>query len=125
MELYKYLLVGSKTSSSVRLPPALKGEPVIAVTDPSKLFVKTYFNESDEGKIHVGEKARVVFENGDKYEGEIRVIYRASQILPKMYRGYYEDREAPIVAEVFLLTDKPPAQTLGTRAKVLLKRPWF
>ena len=57
---------------------ALKGEPVIAIADPSKLFVKTYFNESDEGKIHVGEKARVIFENGDKYKGEIRVVYRAS-----------------------------------------------
>ncbi len=104
---------------------ALKGEPIIAIADPSKLFVMTYFNESDEDKIHVGEKARVVFENGDKYKGEIRVIYRASQKLPKIYRGYYEDREAPIVAEVFLLTDKPPAQTIGTRAKVLLRRPWF
>ncbi len=104
---------------------ALKGEPVIAIADPSKLFIKTYFDESDEGKIHVGEKARIVFESGEKYDGEIRLIYRASHALPKIYRGYYEDREAPIVAEVTLLTDKPPDQTIGTRADVFLRRSWF
>lgn len=104
---------------------ALRGQPIIGIADPSKIFVKTYFDPADEGKIYVGKRVTVIFANGDKYLGEIRAVYPASHKLPLMYRKYYGPAETPIVSEVDLLAEEPPSQTLGTTTIVRFRRPWF
>ncbi len=101
---------------------ALRGQPIIAVADPSKFYVKAYFDSADEGKLYVGRKVKIIFANGDKYKGEIRQVYPASHKLPPVYKTYYGPENTPIVTEIDLLAKEPPKQTLGTKAEVVFTR---
>lgn len=61
------------------------GTPVITVGDLSRVWVRAYINETDLGKVRVGQKVRVTVDTfpGKHYEGRISFMASQSEFTPK------------------------------------------
>jgi len=58
---------------------------VITVGDLSRVWVRAYINETDLGKVRVGQKVRVTVDTfpGKHYEGRISFMASQSEFTPK------------------------------------------
>ena len=61
------------------------GTPVITVGDLSQVWVRAYINETELGKVKVGQKVRVTVDTfpGKYYDGRISFISSQSEFTPK------------------------------------------
>jgi HlyD family secretion protein len=61
------------------------GTPVITVGDLAQVWVRAYINETELGKVKVGQKVRVTVDTfpGKHYEGRISFIASQSEFTPK------------------------------------------
>jgi HlyD family secretion protein len=61
------------------------GTPIISMGDVSQLYLRAYINETDLGRVKVGQKVRVTTDTfpGKPYEGKISFIAPQSEFTPK------------------------------------------
>jgi HlyD family secretion protein len=61
------------------------GTPVISLGDLSRVYLRAYINETDLGRVKVGQKVRLTTDTfpGKKYEGEISFIAPQAEFTPK------------------------------------------
>jgi HlyD family secretion protein len=61
------------------------GTPVISLGDLSRVYLRAYINETDLGRIKVGQKVHLITDTfpGKKYEGEISFIAPQAEFTPK------------------------------------------
>ena len=61
------------------------GTPVISVGDLSRVYLRAYINETDLGRVKVGQKVRVTTDTfpGKTYEGKISFIAPQAEFTPK------------------------------------------
>jgi HlyD family secretion protein len=61
------------------------GTPVVSLGDLSRVYLRAYINETDLGRVKVGQKVRLTTDTfpGKKYEGEIFFIAPQAEFTPK------------------------------------------
>ncbi|MDL2207218.1 efflux RND transporter periplasmic adaptor subunit [Desulfovibrio sp. OttesenSCG-928-M16] len=59
------------------------GEPVYTLALDSPVWIRTYIDEPGLGRIHPGQKARVLTDSGNEYEGHIGFISPQAEFTPK------------------------------------------
>jgi len=76
-----YVLVKSALAGEV----VQVGSPVFTVTDLNNIWVTAYINETDLGKVKLGQKAYVQTDSykGKKYDGKISFISSQTEFTPK------------------------------------------
>ena len=69
----------------IREPGAILsiGEPVYTVALNNPVWVRTYIDEPNLGKIYPGQKATVTTDSGNKYEGQVGFISPQAEFTPK------------------------------------------
>jgi HlyD family secretion protein len=61
------------------------GTPIISAGDISRVYLRAYINETDEGRVKVGQRVRVTIDTfpGKAYEGKISFIAPQAEFTPK------------------------------------------
>lgn len=61
------------------------GTPIITLGDLSRVYLRAYINETDLGRVKVGQKVRVITDTfpGQAYEGKITFIASQAEFTPK------------------------------------------
>lgn len=100
------------------------GEPILLVSDSSENYVKTFFHEANENKVHVDDTVSVTFENGEEYSGRVAQIYVAALPIPQEFKRESEPVRSALVVEIVPINQKGWKNVLGSRARISLRRRW-
>lgn len=101
------------------------GEAILRINEKGNNFIKTYFTGKHEDGIDVGDKAWIIFADGERSTGVIRQIYPTASDQPKQLKNRFGAAQRYIIAEIVREDGKPWERILETEVTVRMKKKWF
>jgi multidrug resistance efflux pump len=99
-------------------------EPIMNVADPKKLFVRAYYDESEQDVLNVDQIVQIEFENGRISRGRIKKLLPETQPLPSEYQKQMGRIDRAVVAQIAPLKSSDWIPFIRSKVQVRFRRDW-